>query len=305
MSPVNQVMKEPAMKPHLVSKSFLSLSASILLVAGCTAVSSDDPDSVQDVTASGDGDSASTNGDDDLPTTGDGDSTGDGDMPDTGDGDGDAGDGDGDTGDGDGDSTTPEIAVFLPFNVTDVFAPSGFMGAQNDLVGETNESEGIVMDVAGCEATDRPTDAAGECFAVNYTPQYLTPCSPAELESNPGCPGGTWAGVFFQNPTLNWGEMPGAAVEPGATKIVFTAWTDGEALDLNFLAGGIGTLGTAYSDTFRVESATSINGTPTQYELDLTGSEYVEVIGGFGWTVEVHSLDPVVFYLDDIRWVTE
>gem|GEM_PF-1478308 len=295
------------MKPHPASKSFLSLSACIVLAIGCTAVSSEDADSNQDVTAPGDGDSSFASGDGDLPDTGEVDmpDTGEVNMPDTGEVDMPAA-GDGDAGDGDTDPTTPtEIDVFLPFNVTDVFAPSGFMGAQNDLVGETNESEGIIMDVTGCDPAERPAAAAGECFSVNYTPQYLTPCSPAELQSDPSCPGGTWAGVFFQNPALNWGEMPGAAIEPGATKIVFTAWTDGEALDLNFLAGGVGTIGTAYSDIFRVENPTSIDGTPTQYELDLTGLDYGEVIGGFGWTVEVHSLDPVVFYLDDIRWVTE
>ena len=40
-------------------------------------------------------------------------------------------------------------------------------------------------------------------------------------------------------------------IEQGATKISFNAWTEtGESLDLEFFAGGIGDLGSAYADSF-------------------------------------------------------
>jgi hypothetical protein len=199
-----------------------------------------------------------------------------------------------------------DVEAYLPVTVTDYFAPSGFMGQQNgtedlpDAVDpeDPDEIQGITMDLEGCAAEDRPAGAAGECFKVTYQPQYLTPC---EVE---GCAATTWAGAFFQSPALNWGEEAGTVIEQGATKIVFTAWSDsGEDLDLIFIAGGLGNLGSNYADTFKKEVDQTITGTPTQYELDLTGQNYEMVLGGFCWVVEASSLDPIVFYLDDIRWV--
>mgnify|MGYP001545034149 FL=1 len=40
-----------------------------------------------------------------------------------------------------------------------------------------------------------------------------------------------------------------------------------------------------------------------EFELDLSNSSYQYVIGGFGWVIEASSTDPIVFYIDDIRWV--
>jgi hypothetical protein len=206
-----------------------------------------------------------------------------------------------------GDSTpdTPSIEVSLPVIVTDVFAPSGFMGADNSLAGHPNETMGIVMDESGCDPAERPSGAAGACFAISYSPQYLPPCTEAQLQVNPDCTGGTWAGVYFQNPSLNWGEFPGVLIEPGATKVVFTAWTTGEEIPLKFLAGGLGSLSTAYRDTFHVETAHTIGPTPTQFELNLSSASYERVLGGFGWTISVSSDSPMEFFLDDIRWVTD
>lgn len=200
---------------------------------------------------------------------------------------------------------TPAVEIKLPATVTDVFAPSGFMGTDNSLAGYPNETEGILMDETGCEPAQRPDGAAGVCFAVSYTPQYLPPCTEAQLMVNPDCTGGTWAGVYFQNPSLNWGEFPGVAIEPGATKVVFTAWTNGGDLPLKFLAGGLGTSTTAYRDTFHVETAYTISPTPMQYELNLSSAIYERVLGGFGWTIAVNSYDTVEFFLDDIRWIAD
>lgn len=174
----------------------------------------------------------------------------------------------------------------LPAIVTDLFGPSGFMGRE----GLKKEVDGITMDPEGCP--ERAPNAAGLCYAATFQPQELDMAT-----------GETWAGVFFQNPEQNWGEEPGVYIEAGATKIVFTAWAVHGGQKAVFLAGGIGNLGTAHQDTFKVEKEFTLTDEPTAYELDLSSSSYLEVLGGFGWVLKASSMDPIVIYMDDIRWV--
>jgi hypothetical protein len=202
------------------------------------------------------------------------------------------------------------VEAFLPMTVTDYYAASGFMGMDNSMVvtedtPPPDEVEGLTMDPLGCIEEDRPEAAAGECFHVRYQPQYLN-CTALELETDPDCENGTtWVGMFFQSPSMNWGELQGTVIEAGATKVVFYAWTDGEEMDVNFLAGGVGNLGTAYADTFKVETPLTITATPTQYEVSLASATYEDVIAAFGWTIEAQGMAERNFYLDDIRWVSE
>jgi hypothetical protein len=174
----------------------------------------------------------------------------------------------------------------LPVTVTALFAPSGFMGREGTL----NETDGIVMDPAGCPS--RAEGAVGDCYAVTWTPQELDEMT-----------GESWAGAFFQNPDGNWGEEPGVRIEEGATKITFTAWAEQDDQTVVFLAGGIGNLGTAYADTFKVETEFTISSEPATYELDLVGSQYDQVLGGFGWVLKTDSTTPIKIFIDDVQWV--
>lgn len=189
------------------------------------------------------------------------------------------------------------VELYLPVTVTDSYAPAGFMGKlgldeAGDFDPTLDEVEGIVMDEEGC--TDRPEGAVGACFKVTYTPQQLA------------ADGGTWAGVFFQSPALNWGEQPGKVIEQGATKVSFNAWSEsGESVAVEFLSGGLGDLGTAYADTFssksgKVTLADSV--AASGQEISLAGQPYEMVLGGFGWVIETDSLDPIVFYIDNVVW---
>lgn len=169
--------------------------------------------------------------------------------------------------------------LFLPFAIDDEYVPSGFMG----------DLEHATMDPEGC--LERVPDAQGNCYQITYAPEMLD----ASFGTN-------WAGVFWQSPENNWGEQPGHVVEPGATKIVFSAWAETDGLSVKFLAGGIGGIDTDYQDTFKVEQAKVLGTSPAEFELDLSSSNYSMVLGGFGWVVEANSLDPIVFYVDDVRW---
>lgn len=189
------------------------------------------------------------------------------------------------------------VELFLPVTVTDSYAPAGFMGKlgldeAGDFDPTLDEVEGIVMDEEGC--TDRPEGAVGACYKVTYTPQQLA------------ADGGTWAGVFFQSPALNWGEQPGKVIEQGATKVSFNAWSEsGETVDVEFLSGGLGDLGSAYADTFSSKSGKltlADDVAASGLEISLAGQPYEMVLGGFGWVIETDSLDPIVFYIDNVVW---
>src|SRR4051812_9792574 len=62
------------------------------------------------------------------------------------------------------DSGTPATAAAasLPLTLSDVFAPSGYMG-------DGATPGGIVVDTTAC-LTPRPAGAVGDCYKVTYTP---------------------------------------------------------------------------------------------------------------------------------------
>lgn len=192
------------------------------------------------------------------------------------------------------------VDLFLPLTLTDSYAPTGFMGklgTDPEDVGTLDptldEVTSLVMDLEGC--TDRPAGAVGECYKVTWTPLQLA------------ADGGTWAGAYFQGPAgeANWGTVAGPVIEQGATKISFNAWTEaGGSLDLEFFAGGIGDLGSAYADTFSTKVLVTVGDdiAASAQEISLVGQPYEMVIGGFGWALPVTTLEPVVFYIDNIVW---
>jgi hypothetical protein len=192
------------------------------------------------------------------------------------------------------------VDLFLPVTLTDSYAPTGFMGklgTDPDMPGTLDptmdEVTSLVMDEAGCP--ERPADAVGLCYKVTWTPLQLA------------ADGGTWVGAYFQGPAgeANWGTVAGPVIEQGATKISFNAWTDtGESLDLEFFAGGIGDLGSAFADSFSTKVLVTVGDdiAASGQEINLVGQPYEMVIGGFGWALPVTSLDPIVFYLDNVVW---
>lgn len=287
------------MKLQLKSLPSFSLfpSASLLMcglaASACVTASVDPAESDQDVVAEGDGD-----GDGDMDTSASGGTTGT-----TGSG--------GAFGSGGMSDEPLPVEAYLPMTVTDYYAASGFMGADNSMVvteGDTpplDEVEGLTMDPLGCDASERPVGAVGECYHVHYEPQYLN-CTAVQLETDPNCENGsTWVGMFFQSPSMNWGELQGTVIEAGATKIVFSAWTEEGELDIDFLAGGVGNLGTAHVDSFKLIQPTTITAVPTEYSLSLASATYEDVIAAFGWVLEKEGPDSLDFYIDDIRWVKE
>jgi hypothetical protein len=183
----------------------------------------------------------------------------------------------------------------VPFAVSDYFSPTGYLG-DGATVGVVN------MVAAAC--TTRAPNAVGDCYKVTYTPPLAS----------------TYAGVYWQYPGNNWGGYPGHTVEQGATQATVWAMGTQGGEQVSFKAGGIADPpdGTEpYVDSVSASGPTvSLTKEWQQFSVSLTGADYYpegattysSVLGGFAWIVippmpnGAPSTEPIVFYLDNIRW---
>jgi hypothetical protein len=165
------------------------------------------------------------------------------------------------------------VVTPLPLAVDAFYAPSGYMG--DGLIA------GAISDVSAC-TVPRQGEGKGRCHKFVWTPGAMG-----------------WAGIFWQYPDGNWGATPGLTIAPGATRITFYAWGELGGETVSFFAGMDGI------DGFSVKKADVVlTTTPTAHTMDLTGSIYSRVVGGFGWTTGgiAGQTAPVTFYVDDIQW---
>jgi len=123
------------------------------------------------------------------------------------------------------------------------------------------------------------------------------------------------AGVYWQYPENNWGDLKDGLDLNWANKLTF--WAKAEKVEsgeeeqdqlpfprIRFFSGGIGTKENRYPDSLRPEASTgfvALTDTWRQYDIDLRGRDLSHVIGGFGWaTDQCASPDGATFFLDDI-----
>jgi hypothetical protein len=166
--------------------------------------------------------------------------------------------------------------VKLPFNVYDEkggvnnhYLPSGWMG----------NFKGVKMD-EGCTANPH---GGKTCLRFEYT-------APDD-----------WAGVVWQDPANDWGDLPGGWNLTGARKLTFWARGEngGETVTFKF---GILAADKKYPDSAGDElDDTRLTADWKQYSIDLSGKDLTRIKTGFAWTVRGQDR-PVIFYLDDIRF---
>lgn len=154
------------------------------------------------------------------------------------------------------------------------YVPSGWMGDYGDLK---------FNDAWSYDPYSRKT-----CIRVAYT---------AEKKQGAG-----WAGIYWQDPPNNWGNMKGGYDFTGAKKVMF--WARGEKgaeVITEFKVGGI--LG-EYSDTASA-SIGPVTLTPEwkEYTIDLKNEDLSLIIGGFCFVIS-SSDNPqgAIFYFDDIAY---
>lgn len=107
-----------------------------------------------------------------------------------------------------------------------------------------------------------------------------------------------WAGVRFQYPPQNWGELPGRDLT-GATKL--TAWVHADRnARVKFTAGG--TSGQRHRDALNLERFHEVNQCWTALSVDLSRTDLHSVISPFGIVIAAADVgaQPLNLYLDDI-----
>ncbi len=114
--------------------------------------------------------------------------------------------------------------------------------------------------------------------------------------------GAGWAGIYWQNPANNWGNVDAGFDLSKTTKLTFWARGEkgGERIE-EFKAGGI--MG-EYSDSDSASiSPVILNKEWTQYTIDLKGKDMSYIIGGFCWSTSLdNNPDGATFYLDEIKY---
>ncbi|MCP3100518.1 hypothetical protein LZ198_16740 [Myxococcus sp. K15C18031901] len=170
------------------------------------------------------------------------------------------------------DSGTPDAGptVKLPLPVDGTWIPGGYMG---------DGASNLVTDEVECAAT-RPGTGKGTCHKFTYT-----------------AGGQNWAGVWWQYPEGNWGDLPGFEVPDGASVLSFYAWGASGGEVVKFLVG----LSTK-ADGFTMDTGDiTLTAEPKEYTIDVSRVRYRKVAGGFGWVTGGRTT-PIVFFLDDIQW---
>ena len=153
------------------------------------------------------------------------------------------------------------------------YAPSGYMGDS---------------DLSMSGAYTATPDGQGPCLRVNY---------------NASGPKG-WAGIYWQDPANNWGDVPGHAGFDlrGATKLTF--WARGENGGEKVHEFRMGGIVGQYPDS-DVASMTSVRLSKDwkEYTIDLKKKDLRHIIGGFGFFVnKAENPGGMVFYLDNILY---
>ncbi len=110
-----------------------------------------------------------------------------------------------------------------------------------------------------------------------------------------------WAGLMWQNPPNNWGDLDGGYNLSKATKLTF--WAKGEQGGeiVEFKIGG--TLSN-YPDSANISTGEiTLSDEWTKYTLDLSDAEIHYVSAGFGMVLKQDtSPEGCIFYLDDIKY---
>lgn len=173
-------------------------------------------------------------------------------------------------------ATKPAKRASVPFVVYDEADRRGSPYIASGYMGNTGA---IKMDEA---CTENP-HAGKTCIKVQYTARD------------------NWAGVVWQDPANDWGDLPGGANITGASRLSFWARGEKGGEKVTFICGLLKS-DKPYHDTV-LTSLPDVILTPNwkQYTIDLKGKDLTRIKTGFAWTL-AGSGEPVTFYLDDIKF---
>lgn len=154
------------------------------------------------------------------------------------------------------------------------YIPAGWMGDYGD--------------IKFADAWSKGPYSRKSCIRIVYT---------AEKKQGAG-----WAGIYWQDPANNWGNLKGGYDLTGAKKLTF--WAKGEKggeVITEFKVGGIrGEI----SDTAAV-SIGPVTLTPewAEYTIDLKDEDLSLIIGGFSFVIStMENPEGATFYIDEIAF---
>jgi hypothetical protein len=173
--------------------------------------------------------------------------------------------------------TKPGTQVDLPFVVFDEpgvklpYVPSGFMGSTDNLK--------LALD-----SRDDPKQGA-HCIKVTYDR------------------GDAWAGVAWQSPENDWGDVDGGFDLTGAKKMTFWARSATGTEKITF---GVGLIGRdkPFFDTTKKEIAVNLTPQWKQYTIDLSNADLKRIKSGFFFSLAGQG-KPITFYLDDLKFIDD
>ena len=152
------------------------------------------------------------------------------------------------------------------------YSPSGIMGDTGDI---------------GLSGGYIPTPSGGKaCLRITYKPK-------GDRE---------WAGIYWQNPPNNWGEVEGGYNLEGAEKVTF--WAKGENGGEKINQFKIGGITGRYNDSDSASiGPVKLSRKWKQYTISLKGKDLHYISGGFCLTVRKQdNPSGCTFYLDEIRY---
>lgn len=154
------------------------------------------------------------------------------------------------------------------------FIPSGWMGDYGDIKLETTSKEDPYL--------------GDTCIKVIYNGKATQ--------------GARWAGMYWQNPANNWGNVDKGFDLSKATKLTFWARgaKGGERIE-EFKMGGI--MGEFSDSDGAAIGPVILTKEWKQYTVDLKGKDLSFIIGGFCWATNIDvNPEGATFYLDEIKY---
>jgi hypothetical protein len=173
---------------------------------------------------------------------------------------------------------TKELKLKLPVSLSSFYYPSGWMGD-----GENGLSS-LQVTMISETVNEQPTAT----YRIQYTPPQVS--------------GNSFAGIFWQYPSGNWGETHGRCLL-GANKISFYAKGERGNEIVDFQSGMETKEEKPYSDKYHLATGPKVLTKEWKhYEIDLTGQDLTDVIGPFAWVAPKPSDNrPIVTYIADLK----
>lgn len=189
------------------------------------------------------------------------------------------------------------VLLFLAYALTlgVVVSPGEPSGMRNISVSAAFYSSGWMGDIDAIKYTDGwigNPHSGPTCVQITYSPDFNDSVREA------------WAGIYWQYPSNNWGNMPLGRNMTGAKNLTF--WARGERGGelAEFKVGGIPG---RYPDSIDIPITTGVivlSKNWTAYTVDLSGQNLSHIIGGFCWVTNENQ-NPLgsTIYLDDMTYV--